>query len=423
MKTLIIGSGGREHALFQAVSEGGGDTYFLPERKSLPTAGSAPSSFLKDGPALSEWLKKEKIHLVIIGPEQPLVEGLGDFLREQGFFVFGPSAKAAQLEGSKLFAKEFMKAQNIPTAPFQVVRSLSETLKVSENFSPPYVLKADGLAGGKGVFICQTVKELEDKAKNLFEDKLFGSAGEIALLEEFQEGEEVSVFILTNGEDYRILPMAQDYKRLGEQNTGPNTGGMGATAPLSLPEKLMADIENFIIKPTVQGLKSNQYEYRGVLYIGLIMSQKGPQVLEYNVRFGDPEAQVLLPLLEGSWREVFYQVSRGKLPPLKWKSMHSACVVLAAGGYPENPLKGEVIKGFLYHKTPHSYFLHAGVGKNDEGQWVVNGGRVLNSVAVGDTSEQALKRAYEQLEKISWEGLYYRKDIGSSGKSFSSFLK
>ena len=423
MKTLIIGSGGREHALFQAISEGGGHPYFLPERKSLPTAGSAPSSLLKDWPALSDWLKKEEIPLVIIGPEQPLVEGLGDFLRKEGFSVFGPSAEAAQLEGSKLFAKEFMKAQNIPTAPFQAVRSLAEALKASENFSPPYVLKADGLAGGKGVFICQTVKELEDKARGLFEDKRLGSAGEVALLEEFQEGEEVSVFILTNGEDYRILPMAQDYKRLGEKDTGPNTGGMGATAPLSLPRKLMENIENFIIKPTVQGLKENHYEYFGVLYIGLIVSQNSPRVLEYNVRFGDPEAQVLLPLLNGSWHEVFYQVSKGKLPSLKWKNIHSACVVLAAGGYPENPLKGKSIKGFLYHKTPHSYFLHAGVGQNDKEQWIVDGGRVLNSVAVGSTPTQALKRAYEQLAKISWEGLYYRKDIGSAGKSFSSVLR
>ncbi|MCY4512680.1 MAG: phosphoribosylamine--glycine ligase [Bdellovibrionales bacterium] len=421
MKTLIIGSGGREHALFQAVSEGGGNAYFLPERKSLPTAGVAPSALLKDWSALSDWLKKEKIRLVIIGPEQPLVEGLGDFLKKQGFFVFGPSASAARLEGSKLFAKEFMKAQNIPTAPFQVVHSLSETLKASENFSPPYVLKADGLAGGKGVFVCQTVKELEDKAKSLFEDKILGSAGEVALLEEFQKGVEVSVFILTNGEDYCILPMAQDYKRLGEKNTGPNTGGMGATAPLSLPEKLMEDIENSIIKPSVQGLKKNHYGYCGVLYIGLMVGQKGPRVLEYNVRFGDPEAQVLLPLLDGSWCEVFYQVSQGKLPSLNWKNIHSACVVLAAGGYPGNPLKGEIIKGFIYHKTPHSYFLHAGVGQNEEGQWIVNGGRVLNSVAVGQTAEQALKRAYEQMAKISWEGLHYRKDIGSAGKSSFHF--
>ena len=416
MKILIVGSGGREHALFQAISEKGEETYFLPERKSIPQAKGAPTHLLKDRFALSDWLKKEQVHLIIIGPEQPLVEGLGDFLRKQGFLVFGPSADAAKLEGSKLFAKEFMKARNIPTAPFQPINSLSETLKASENFSPPYILKADGLAGGKGVFVCQTKNELEDKAKHLFEDKILGPAGEIALLEEFQEGVEVSVFILTNGRDYQILPMAQDYKRLGEKNTGPNTGGMGATAPLSLPEKLMAEIEDSIIQPTVQGLKNNHYEYFGILYIGLMVTQKGPRVLEYNVRFGDPEAQVLLPLLEGSWRKVFYQVSQGKLPSLKWKNIYSACVVLTAGGYPENPRKGEPIKGFIYHKTPHSYFLHGGVDQNDKGQWIVGGGRVLNSVALGDTPEQALKRAYDQLAKMSWEGLHYRKDIGSSRK-------
>ena len=420
MKVLIIGSGGREHALFQTVNEQGGKTYFLPERKSIPDAGGAPSALLKDRSALSGWLKKEQIRLVVIGPEQPLVEGLADFLRQRGFSVFGPSAAAARLEGSKLFAKEFMEAQSIPTAPFQLVKSLSETLKASENFSPPYILKADGLAGGKGVFICQTKKELEDRAKQLFEDKILGQAGETALLEEFQEGVEVSVFILTNGEDYRILPLAQDYKRLGEKNTGPNTGGMGATAPLHLPEKLMTEIENSIIRPTIQGLKKNQYEYRGVLYVGLMVGSRGPRVLEYNVRFGDPEAQVLLPLLDGSWLEVFNQVSQGKLPSLKWKNIHSACVVLTADGYPENPRKGDVIEGFIYHKTPHSYFLHGGVGPNDKGQWVVSGGRVLNAVALGETSEQALKRAYDQMEKISWEGLHYRKDIGSSSSLLPS---
>lgn len=420
LKVLIVGSGGREHALFQAVKEDQASVYFLPEKKSVPEAGSAPSYLLKDRSALSQWLKKEQIHLIIIGPEQPLVEGLGDFLREEGFLVFGPSAKAARLEGSKLFAKEFLKAQNIPTAPFQIVKSLSETLKASENFSAPHVLKADGLAGGKGVFICQTRKELEDRARSLFEEKLLGPAGEQALLEEFQEGEEVSIFVLTNGKDYSILPMAQDYKRLNEGQTGPNTGGMGATAPLSLPEDLMKEIETSIVRPTIRGLEKNHYEYCGILYIGLIVSPQGPKVLEYNVRFGDPEAQVLLPLLDGSWKEVFYQVSQGKLPSLKWKNIHSACVVLTAGGYPESPRKGELIKGFIYHKTPHSYFLHAGVGQNSEGQWIVNGGRVLNSVALGDTPEQALKRAYEQMAKISWEGLHYRKDIGSAGNFLST---
>ena len=413
MKILVIGGGGREHAIYRALGEGP-DVYLLPERKSLPRAKGAPVSLLKDPPALCLFLEKKRVRLVIIGPEQPLVEGLADFLRERGFLVFGPSARAARLEGSKLFAKEFMREGNIPTAPFQKVSSLSDTLKAVENFSPPYVLKADGLAGGKGVFICPTKKELEERARRLFEENIFGRAGKVALLEEFQEGVEVSVFLLTNGKDYRILPLAQDYKRRDEGGVGPNTGGMGAVAPLSLPEKLREEIETAVIRPTVEGLKKNRYEYRGVLYIGLMIGKNGPRVLEYNVRFGDPEAQVLLPLLDGSWRKVFSQVSRGELPPLKWKSLYSACVVLTAGGYPENPQKGAVIKGFLYHQTPYSYFLHAGVGRNDDGRWAVTGGRALNAVAVGDTFEQALERVYRGPAKISYEGLHYRKDIGSS---------
>ena len=417
MKALVIGGGGREHALYRALGAGP-DTYLLPQRKSLPRAKGAPASLLKDPPALCRFLEKEGIRFVIIGPEQPLVEGLADFLRERDVLVFGPSAKAACLEGSKLFAKEFMKEAGVPTAPFQKVSSLVDVLKAVENFSPPYVLKADGLAGGKGVFICPTKKELEERARRLFEENIFGCAGKIALLEEFQEGVEVSVFLLTNGKDHRILPLAQDYKRRDEGGSGPNTGGMGAVAPLSLPEKLKKEIEIAVIRPTVEGLRKNKYEYRGVLYIGLMIGKNGPRVLEYNVRFGDPEAQVLLPLLDGSWREVFSQVSRGALPPLKWKPLYSACVVLTAEGYPENPRKGAVIKGFLYHQTPHSYFLHAGVGRNNEDKWTVTGGRALNSIAVGNTLDQALERAYLQSAKISYEGLHYRKDIGSSAGRF-----
>ena len=408
---LIIGGGGREHALLRAIKEERTRIYTLPERKSIPEALNISSSLLENWSMLLKELKQKSIHFVLIGLEQPLVEGLGDFLRKNNILVFGPSAQAARLEGSKLFAKEFMKSQNIPTASYKEVTSLSQTLEAAEKFSPPYVLKADGLAGGKGVFICQKKEELENRARQIFEEKIFGEAGNRALLEEFQEGREMSVFVLTNGEGYTLLPVAQDYKRLNDGQIGPNTGGMGAIAPLSVSNELMENIENQIIRPTIQGLKKNKYQYRGILYIGLMVSQKKPKVLEYNVRFGDPEAQVLLPLLDGSWLETFYQVAEGTLPSLQWKNIYSACVVLTANGYPEKPLKGNRISGSIHQGTPDTYFLHAGVGEK-KGEWVVNGGRVLNSVALGTTLEEALNKAYKQVNVVFWEGMHYRKDIG-----------
>ncbi len=408
---LIIGGGGREHALLRAIKEERTWIYTLPERKSIPEVLNISSSLLENWSMLLKELKRKNIHFVLIGPEQPLVEGLGDFLRENNILVFGPSARAARLEGSKLFAKEFMKSQNIPTAPYTEVTSFSQTLEAAEKFSPPYVLKADGLAGGKGVFICQKKEELENRARQIFEEKIFGEAGNKALLEEFQEGKEMSVFVLTNGEGYTLLPVAQDYKRLNEGQTGPNTGGMGAVAPLSVSNKLVENIENQIIRPTIQGLKQSKYQYRGILYIGLMVSQKKPRVLEYNVRFGDPEAQVLLPLLDGSWMDIFYQVAEGKLPSLRWKNIYSACVVLTARGYPEKPLKGSRISGSIHQGASDKYFLHAGVGEK-KGEWIVNGGRVLNSVALGATLEEALNKAYQQVNTVSWEGMHYRKDIG-----------
>ena len=408
---LIIGGGGREHALLRSMR--GKDTriYTLPERKSIPEALKLSCS-LENRRDLLEELQKKHIHFVLIGPEKPLVDGLGDFLRKNNILVFGPSKQAACLEGSKLFAKKFMESQNIPTASYKQVTSVSETLKTSEDFSPPYVLKMDGLAGGKGVFICQEKEELTTRARQIFEDKIFGEAGAKGFLEEFQEGKEMSVFVLTNGEDYTLLPVAQDYKRLNEGQKGPNTGGMGAVAPLLVPDKLMQNIKNQIIHPTIQGLKESNYQYRGILYIGLMVNQEEPKVLEYNVRFGDPEAQVLLPLLDGSWKNIFYEVAQGKLPPLKWKNIYSACVVLTAKGYPENPVKGTSIHKFPYKERPDQYFLHAGVEREKE-QWTVNGGRVLNSVALGANLQEALKKAYEQAQTVFWDGMHYRKDIGA----------
>lgn len=422
MKLLVIGGGCREHALIKSLKKDPKteQIYTLPERPSLQGLKNISSSLLNRPQDLADYLLKEGVELVLIGPEQPLVDGLADALRERGLKVFGPSQKAAQLEGSKIFAKTFMKEMGIPTASYHIVNSVAETLKLSENFFPPYVLKADGLAGGKGVFICKTQSELEEKSRFLFEEKGLGPAGKKALLEDFQKGRELSVFVLTNGESYQILPAAQDYKRLRSANKGPNTGGMGAVAPLFLEEELLSFIETGIIKPTLEGLKKRQWTYCGILYLGLMVHKKIPKVLEYNVRWGDPETQVLLPLLEGSWLNVFYKTALGEATTLKWKQgLYSACVVLANVGYPESPPVSAPIEGSIYAADEHSYFIHGSLEKKEEKQeekkvapWRTKGGRVLNAVGLGASMEQAVQRAYEQAGKVSWPGMQYRKDIG-----------
>ena len=441
MKALVIGSGARESAILKALREGRqpARVFSLPgrpgkprpaqpaqERPGKPEGGSQaphppgfwgaealPASFLKDRAALARWLKAEKPDLCVIGPEQPLVEGLADFLRESGAAVFGPSARAARLEGSKIFAKRFMKEMGVPTASYQIVSSVSEAMREAENFFPPFVLKADGLAGGKGVFICAGRQELKAKAGFLFEEKALGKAGERALLEDFQSGREMSVFLLTNGEGYRLLPIARDYKRLREGQKGPNTGGMGAIAPVEAPPELVENIKSMIIEPTIRGLRLRSMPYRGALYIGLMISKNFPKVLEYNVRFGDPEAQALLPLLDGSWAEVFREIAGGGLPELKWKPLHAACVVLSAEGYPEKPARGAPIEGPVFHNAPDSWALPGGIAYDEkQKKWVTAGGRVLSAVGAGETRELALKRAYDLAGKISWPGRHFRRDIG-----------
>ncbi len=414
MKVLVIGRGCREHAIAKALWEDQATAavYSLPERASLRETADLPSSLLNDKEALAKRLKKEGVDLVVIGPEKPLVEGLADFLREKGLKVFGPGAKSARLEGSKIFAKRFMKEQGIPTASYHIVSSVPEVLRASENFFPPFVLKADGLAGGKGVFLCENRTELEEKSRLLFEKKVFGAAGEKAILEDFQSGNEISVFAITNGESYSLLPVAQDYKRLYENQKGPNTGGMGAIAPISIPSSLLQSIEDLIVKPTLAGLKKNQDGYCGVLYFGLMIHKNFPKMLEYNVRFGDPEAQALLPLLDGSWLDVFYKTACGRPVSLKWKNQSSACVVLCAENYPEGPFKESPISGSVYYKTENSWFIHGSLASRGS-QWLAQGGRTLNAVAVGKNKAEAVRRAYEHAQAISWPGMNYRKDIGA----------
>jgi phosphoribosylamine---glycine ligase len=327
--------------------------------------------------------------------------------------VVGPSQIAAQLEGSKIFAKEFMVRAGVPTSAYEIVDNVADTLRAAQKFTPPYVLKADGLAAGKGVFVCATLPELKAAAEGLFEQKILGVAGHRALLEQFQEGYELSYLILTNGTKHEALPVAQDHKRLSDGDEGPNTGGMGVVGPMAVDEGLRARIEREIVEPSVRNLSGSGLLYRGVLYVGLMITPKGPTVIEYNCRFGDPEAQIILPLLDGDWGYVFSRLAKGELEKLSWKNLQMACVVLAAPGYPDSPEKGVVIEGDLGAQTSTGYFLHAGTARNTAGQWVTGGGRVLNAIGMGSSRAEALKAAYAQAKHATWKGIRMRKDIGA----------
>ena len=408
MNVLVIGKGGREHALVQSMKKFS-SCYCFPGREGFG-ARLFQTSHVSSAEDLIPEMKEKQIDLVVIGPEAELSQGWSDVFRSHHFSVFGPSREASQMEASKIFAKEFMERARIPTARYVVVQSTKETLEQAKNFSPPYVLKADGLAAGKGVFICPHEKSLKEKAQKIFEEKMFGKAGEKALLEEFQEGRELSVFILTNGEDYRVLPLAQDYKKLLEGGKGLNTGGMGAIAPISIEPKTWRQIEENILKPTVQQIKKDGLFYRGVLYAGLILTSHEVKVLEYNVRFGDPECQAVLPLLDMNTSELFYDAAQGALPDLKFNNLFSCCVVMAEKGYPKNPQKGGSLAPLPEKEDEKAYFLHAGTKKLNE-EFVVDGGRVLNAVGVGSSKEQAQNRAYRLLYSFPHH-LHFRKDIG-----------
>ena len=414
MNYLVIGQGGREHAIVRALKL----STRVKEVHALPgNAGMALEVLCHP----LQWKEFEKVHelcvrlnidVVVIGPEDPLVFGLSDFLREKNILVVGPSKHAAQLEGSKIFAKEFMLQYGVATASAKTVYSVEETMRFSSEFTPPYVLKADGLAGGKGVVICQTLEQLKKTAQLFFDEKQFGVASEKALLEQFLPGYELSLIFLTDGNHYELLPLAQDHKQLSDGDQGPNTGGMGTIAPMQITAELESEIKIKIIDPTIQGLKDRKLFYRGVIFLGLMLTEQGPLLLEYNCRMGDPETQVLMPLLNGDWGEVFYQLAQGNLQELNWKKIFSACVVMAAPGYPDKPEKNVKINGDLGFQSHSSYFLHAGTAKNSEGEWVTSGGRVICAVGIGTNKSESLRNAYDQVTHIQWKGMQIRKDIG-----------
>lgn len=414
MKVLVLGQGGREHALVKAFhhSPSVSEVHAIPGNDGMTAEALCHKISLSDVESIIQFCLRTEIDFVFVGPEDPLVAGIADELRGRGILVVGPGKDAALLEGSKIFAKQFMMEAQVPTAAAEVVGSVDETLKKAEKFSPPYILKADGLAAGKGVFICRSAEELQAAAYSLFVEKSLGSAGEKALLEQNLPGWEISYLVLTNGSEYQALPLAQDHKRLKDLHQGPNTGGMGTISPLRLDRELDRKIRDSIIAPTVNHLHARGLFYRGVLFVGVMVTSDGPKALEYNVRLGDPETQVILPLIENDMGHLFLDLAKGILKPLNFKNIFTCCVIMAAEGYPENAVKGAPINGEISFETASSYFIHAGTKKNPDGQWVTNGGRVLGAVGIGSSLQEAISNAYELTQKVKWKGMQWRRDIG-----------
>jgi phosphoribosylamine---glycine ligase len=414
MKVLVIGQGGREHAIVRALtlSPSVTEVHCLPGNDGIAKNALCHKIDWKNSEAIIHFCLRTEIDFVIIGPEDPLCMGLSDQLRERGILVVGPSSQGARLEGSKIFAKNFMNTAGIPTASFQIVNTVSDCMKACESFTPPYVLKADGLAAGKGVFICQTKENLQKAAEDLFEKKILGPAGASALIEQFTPGWELSFLVLTNGSEFQSLPIAQDHKRLLDQDAGPNTGGMGTIAPLKISDELRANIENQFVIPTLTQLQKQGIVYRGVIFFGLMISNKGPSLLEFNCRFGDPETQVILPLLDEDLGLVMKDLAAGKVKKLKFKNMTATCVVLAAPGYPDQVQKGVAIEGDIDFQTSSSYFIHAGTQKENS-RWITNGGRVMGAVGLGSHFNESIKNAYSQASKVRWKNMQMRNDIGA----------
>lgn len=426
MKILVVGSGGREHALVKKFKESSSvsEVHCVPGNALIDLEAKChPGIKGTDVVRVSQLAQQLKVDLVFVGPEDPLVFGLSDELRRNGIPVFGPSQQGAELEGSKNFCKEFLVKHSVPTARYERVSSVAEVQKLVDDSSrpwpAPYVLKADGLAAGKGVVICATKAELLGSARRFFDEKLFGEASKTAVLEEFLDGYELSVLALTTGEDFVTLPVAQDHKRLKEGNAGPNTGGMGTIAPMPVDASLMSVIETGVIAPTVRGLKQDGILYRGVLFFGIMVTSRGPQVLEINVRFGDPETQVILPLLEGDFAQACLQIARGELPQLLVKpNLAASCVVVAAAGYPDDPRKGDVIRGLpdsLGKCTASSYWIGAGVAQSAQNDFISSGGRVLGAVGLASNLKDALSASYRLVASIDLPGMQFRRDIGSGG--------
>ena len=420
MTILLLGSGGREHALAWKMTQSPkcGKLFVAPGNAGTADLATNIDMSPMDFEAVKQFSILEKIDMVVVGPEDPLVKGIFDFFANDAQLksipVIGPSKLGAQLEGSKEFAKEFMVRHKIPTAAYDsfTKETVEEGCKFLETLKPPYVLKADGLAAGKGVLIIDELAEAKAELRNMLVKEKFGSASAKVVIEEFLNGIELSCFVLTDGKNYKILPTAKDYKRIGEGDSGLNTGGMGAISPVPFANQLLLEkIETRIVKPTIDGLQKDGIPYKGFVFIGLINVNGEPIVIEYNVRMGDPETEVVIPRLKSDLVELFQAVADQRLDEvsLEIDQRTAATIMVVSGGYPEDYEKGKVISGV--EQVSDSIVFHAGT-KTENGKIVSNGGRVLAVTSFGDNFEQAIKKSYQNIENLHFDKMYFRKDIG-----------
>lgn len=418
MKIVLIGSGGREHALAVKISESQmtDELFIIPGNPGTKKIGKNVLINPDDHHSITEFCVEQKIDLVVIGPEKPLTDGLADKLRKKGIKVFGPSKQAARIEGEKSFAKSLMKEYKIPTASFDIFdkANYDNAITYLHKVSYPVVIKADGIAAGKGVIIAETFDDAKEAVKECLVNSSFGTAGDKVVIEEFLTGQEASIFAITDGTDFILLPAAEDHKRIYDDDRGKNTGGMGAYAPTPFVDEMELEIiSDEIIKPTLKAMQEKGIPFIGCLYCGLMMTEDGPMVVEFNCRFGDPETQVVLPLLKGDLVELLSSAANKKLnkDAVKYNGGASVCVVAASGGYPDKFEKGFEIHG-LNNLPKNVRVFHAGT-KEVDGKILTNGGRVLNITSFTEKNDlkEAKRIAYDSLSKINFDGMHYRKDI------------
>ncbi|WP_428743523.1 phosphoribosylamine--glycine ligase [Tenacibaculum sp.] len=420
MNILILGSGGREHAFAKKLSESTkiNNLFVAPGNAGTDAIAKNIAINPTDFAQVKETVLQHNINMVVVGPEAPLVEGVHDFFLAdkelQNIPVIGPKKDGALLEGSKDFSKQFMEKHNIPTARYQsfTTETLAEGKKFLETLEAPYVLKADGLAAGKGVLILNDLEEAKAELEEMLSNQKFGSASSTVVIEEFLKGIELSVFVLTDGKNYKILPSAKDYKRIGEGDTGLNTGGMGAISPVPFAtDDFLTKVEELIVKPTIDGLQKDGIDYRGFIFIGLMNDNGNPSVVEYNVRMGDPETEVVLPRIQSDLLELFEGVATQTLGDKSYEvtPQTATTIMLVSGGYPEAYENGKEILGF--DTVEDSIVFHAGTSLKD-GKVVTNGGRVMAITSFGDSIEEALEKSYKSIDKITFDKMNYRRDIG-----------